>query len=140
MTKPLILLPVDGSEHALRAAEYSVKIATMMNARLLLLYCHRPFPVKLGDPYFQKAVDKIMQQSAERLAPFRSLLDQKGADYTELILEGPAGEKICDVARIEKSEMIVMGSRGRSNLTGLFLGSVAHRVLHQASCPVLIVR
>ena len=140
MTKPLILLPVDGSEHALRAAEYSVKIATMMNARLLLLHCHRPFPVKLGDPYFQKAIDKIMQQSAERLEPFRSLLDQKGADYTELILEGPAGEKICDVARIEKSEMIVMGSRGRSELTGLFLGSVAHRVLHQAPCPVLIVR
>jgi nucleotide-binding universal stress UspA family protein len=140
MTKPLIILPVDGSEHALRAAEYSVKIATMMNARLLLLHCHRPFPVKLGDPYFQKAVDKIMQQSAERLEPFRSLLDQKGAEYTELILEGPAGEKICDVARIEKSEMIVMGSRGRSELTGLFLGSVAHRVLHQAPCPVLIVR
>ena len=140
MTKPLILLPVDGSEHALRAAEYSVKIATMMNARLLLLHCHRPFPVKLGDPYFQKAIDKIMQQSAERLEPFRSLLDQKGTEYTELILEGPAGEKICDVARIEKSEMIVMGSRGRSELTGLFLGSVAHRVLHQAPCPVLIVR
>jgi len=140
MTKPLILLPVDGSEHALRAAEYSVKIATMMDARLLLLHCHRPFPVKLGAPYFQKAIDKIMQQSAERLAPFRSMLDQKGAEYTELILEGPAGEKICDVARIEKSEMIVMGSRGRSELTGLFLGSVAHRVLHQAPCPVLIVR
>ncbi|WP_319525896.1 universal stress protein [uncultured Desulfosarcina sp.] len=140
MTKPLILLPVDGSEHALRAAEYSVKIASMMNARLLLLLCHRPFPVKLGEPYFQKAIDKIMQQSSERLAPFRSLLDDKGADYTELILEGPAGEKICEVARIEKSEMIVMGSRGRSDLTGLFLGSVAHRVLHQSPCPVLIVR
>lgn len=140
MTKPLILLPVDGSEHALRAAEYSVKIAAMMNARLLLLYCHRPFPVTLGEPYFQKAVDKIMQQSGERLVPFRSLLDRKGADYTERILEGPAGEKICEVARIEKSEMIVMGSRGRSDLAGLFLGSVAHRVLHQASCPVLIVR
>jgi len=140
MTKPLILLPVDGSEHALRAAEYSVKIATMMGARLLLLYCHRPFPVKLGDPYFQKAVDKIMQQSTERLEPFRSLLEQKGADYTERILEGPAGEKICEVARIEKSEMIIMGSRGRSDLAGLFLGSVAHRVLHRASCPVLIVR
>ena len=140
MTKPLILLPVDGSEHALRAAEYSVKIATMMNARLLLLHCHRPFPVKLGEPHFQKAIDKIMQQSAERLAPFRSLLDRKGTEYTELILEGPAGEKICEVARIEKSEMIVMGSRGRSDLAGLFLGSVAHRVLHQAPCPVLIVR
>ena len=141
MTKPLIILPVDGSEHALRAAEYSVKIATMMNARLLLLHCHRPFPVKLGDPYFQKAVDKNHATVCRNGWSLSARCwTRKGAEYTELILEGPAGEKICDVARIEKSEMIVMGSRGRSELTGLFLGSVAHRVLHQAPCPVLIVR
>jgi nucleotide-binding universal stress UspA family protein len=36
--------------------------------------------------------------------------------------------------------MIVMGSRGRTNLEGLILGSVAHRVLHAAACPVLIIR
>lgn len=140
MPQPLILLPVDGSEHAHRAADYTVKMATLMQARTLLLHCHRPFPVKLGDPYYQKAIDKIIQRSGELLEPFRSRFDDQAMDYSELVMEGPPGEKICNVARIEKCEMIIMGSRGRSDLTGLFLGSVAHRVLHMAPCPVLIIR
>ncbi len=140
MPKPLILLPIDGSEHARRAAEYAVKIATLMNAKTLLMHCHRPFPIKLGEPYFQKAIDKIISRSTDLLKPFRLLLEDRTMDYAELILEGPPGEKICDVARIEKCELIIMGSRGRSDLAGLLLGSVAHRVLHQAPCPVLIVR
>ena len=140
MPTSLILLPVDGSEHATRSTVYAAKMARLMNARLLLLHCHRPFPVKLGEPYFQNAVDKIMVQSRELLAPFRSMLAKSGTPFHDLILEGPASPKICEVARIEKCEMIIMGSRGRSDLKGMLLGSVAHRVLQQAPCPVLIVR
>lgn len=140
MSKLLILLPVDGSEHATRAAAYAVKMAGLMEARLLLLYCHRPFPVKRGEPYFQNAVDKIIRQANALLKPFRSMLIAKEADFSDLIIEGPPREKICEVARIEKCEMIIMGSRGRSDLKGLLLGSVAHRVLQQAPCPVLVVR
>ncbi len=140
MSTPVILLPVDGSDHATRAAAYASKIAGMMNARVQLLYCHRPFPIKLGEPYFQKAVDKIAAGANTLLEPFRLALAEKGVEYGDLIMEGPPAEKICDVARIEKCEMIVMGSRGRSDLKGLLLGSVAHRVLQQAPCPVLVVR
>ena len=140
MSLPTILLPVDGSEHSMRATSYAIKMANLMNARLRLLYCHRPFPVKLGEPYFQKAIDAIMAQADTLLAPFRSVHSEKGLSFEELIMEGPAGEKICEIAKIEGCEMIIMGSRGRSNLKGLLLGSVAHRVLQQAPCPVLIVR
>ena len=140
MSQPLILLPVDGSEHAHRAANYAANMATLMEARLLLLHCHRPFPVKLGEPYFQKAIDKIMHQATELMAPLQHLIAEQGLDCSELILEGPPAEKICEIARIETCEMIVMGSRGRSDLKGLLLGSVTHRVLHQATCPVLVVR
>lgn len=140
MSTPLILLPVDGSDHATRAAAYALKMAGLMDARLLLLYCHRPFPVKLGEPHFQNAIDKIMVQANTLLEPFRSMLTEKGVDIADLIMEGPPGEKICEVARNESCEMVIMGSRGRSDLKGLLLGSVAHRVLQQASCPVLVVR
>jgi nucleotide-binding universal stress UspA family protein len=140
MSLPTILLPVDGSEHSTRATAYAIKMANLMSARLLLLYCHRPFPVKLGEPYFQKAIDKLTAQSDTLLTPFRSMLSEKGIPFEDLIMEGPAGEKICEIAQIEDCEMIIMGSRGRSDLKGLLLGSVAHRVLQQAACPVLIVR
>lgn len=140
MSSPTILLPVDGSEHSMHAAGYATKMALLMSARLLLLYCHRPFPVQLGEPYFQKAIDTIMAKSNTLMTPFREMLSKKSAAFEQLIMEGPAGQKICEIAQIEGCEMIIMGSRGRSNLKGLLLGSVAHRVLQQAPCPVLIVR
>ena len=124
MPTSLILLPVDGSEHAVRAAAYAIKMASLMKARIFLIHCHRPFPVKLGEPYFQKAIDKIMQEAATLMAPFKTMLDDGAVEYSEMILEGPPAEKICEVARIENCEMIVMGSRGRSDLKGLLLGSV----------------
>jgi nucleotide-binding universal stress UspA family protein len=140
MSAPVILLPVDGSEHAARATAYALKMAGLMHARVILLHCHRPFPVKLGEPYFQKAIDRIMVDSNALLEPFRSTLTENGVEVTDLIMEGPPGDKICDVARVESCEMIIMGSRGRSDLKGLLLGSVAHRVLQQSPCPVLVVR
>lgn len=140
MSTPVVLLPVDGSDHATRAAAYAIKMVALMGTRLLLLHCHRPFPVKLGEPYFQEAINTITQGANALLEPFRSMLEEKTIGFSDLIVEGPPGEKICEVARIEKCEMIIMGSRGRSDLKGLLLGSVAHRVLQQAPCPVLVVR
>jgi nucleotide-binding universal stress UspA family protein len=81
-----------------------------------------------------------LSQSNELLEPFRQLITQAGINFEERILEGPAGDRICEVARIEKCEMIVMGCRGRTELQGLILGSVTHRVLHAAICPVLVVK
>jgi nucleotide-binding universal stress UspA family protein len=81
-----------------------------------------------------------MSQSNTLIEPFCEMLSEKDAAFEHLIMEGPAAPKICEIAQIEGCEMIIMGSRGRSDLKGLFLGSVAHRVLQQAPCPVLIVR
>ena len=107
---------------------------------MILLHCHKPFPVTLGEPYFQRAITKIVEKSEGLLAPYRELLRRSELNHQVRILEGPAAEKIVSVAKQESCEMIIMGSRGRSDLQGLILGSVAHRVLHSAPCPVLVIR
>jgi nucleotide-binding universal stress UspA family protein len=53
---------------------------------------------------------------------------------------GRAGQEIVELAKQHDVGVIVMGSRGRSELAGLVLGSTAHKVIHLADRPVLVVR
>ena len=68
------------------------------------------------------------------------IVPDAGVTFIDRILEGPAAEAICEVAKIEKIDLIVMGCRGRNDLEGLLLGSCTHRVLKTAPCPVLVIR
>ena len=135
-----ILLAVDGSEHSMKAAEYAVEVAKMTRGEILLLHCHRPFPISPGEPYFEMAIAGIQDNAHRILDPFIALLKKSGAPFGDKIEEGRAGDVIAKVADIEGCDVIVMGSRGRSELKGLVLGSVTHRVLRTAPCPVLVVQ
>ena len=135
-----ILAPVDGSEYSLRAAAYAVEMAGVMNSEIILIHCHKSFPVVLGEPYFQNAINKIMKNANELLEPYREILNSAEVVYTERVLEGPAAKAICHSAEVEGADLIIMGSRGRNDLEGLLLGSCTHRVLKIAPCPVLVVR
>jgi nucleotide-binding universal stress UspA family protein len=53
---------------------------------------------------------------------------------------GYAGREIVDEAKNVDASVIIMGSRGRGDLAGLVLGSTAHKVIHLADRPVLVVR
>ncbi len=140
MSEVKILVPVDGSPHAMRANDYAIKMAGLLSAKAILLFCHKPFPSVLGEPYLQKAITQRLENSQKQLEPYEERLKAVGVAYETRILEGPPGSRICETARIEECEMIVMGSRGRTDLQGLFLGSTAHRVLHCAPCPVMVVK
>ena len=135
-----ILVPVDGSDYSTRAVDSAIALASMTNGEILVIHCHRPFPVILGEPYYQKAIDKIIKRSDELLEPYRKILQISGIPFADRILEGPAANAICEVAKLEKADIIVMGSRGRNELEGLLLGSCTHRVLSMAPCLVLVVR
>lgn len=135
-----ILNPVDGSEHSLRATEYAVDLARMTNSSIVLLHCHRKFPVILAEPHFQNAINAILKESNELIRPFVDILEKNQISYETRILEGSAGRVIPEVAEIEKIDMIIMGSRGCTNLEGLIIGSIAHKVLHSTQCPVLVIK
>jgi nucleotide-binding universal stress UspA family protein len=53
---------------------------------------------------------------------------------------GHAAREIIEDAQEHEADVIVMGSRGRGDLAGLVLGSTAHKVIHLADRPVLVVR
>jgi len=140
METPNLLVPVDGSPTSRKAAKYAVTMARRIDAGVLVLHCHKSFPALLGEPYYQQAIDTILDSARKLVAEYKALFAAAEIQCEALCMEGSPGPKICELARLEKSEMVVMGSRGRTDLQGLLLGSVAHQVLHSAPCPVLVVR
>ncbi|NDY72057.1 universal stress protein [Desulfobacter hydrogenophilus] len=135
-----ILNPVDGSEHSMRATQYSIELAKQFDSKIILLHCHARFPIVLAEPQFQNVLNEIMKNSEELIKPFEDLLEESGVEYEIRILEGSPAKNIDTVVNVEKINLIVMGSRGVGNIEGLFLGSVAHQVLHKVQCPVFIIK
>ncbi|MFH1981530.1 MAG: universal stress protein [Pseudomonadota bacterium] len=134
-----ILLPVDGSDHSTKAVDTAIEMAELMSGDIILVHCRKSLPLYLGEPYFQAVHDQVVSHADEMMVPYRRQLEVSGITFSERILEGRPSEVICRVAELEKCDLIVMGSRGRTDLQGLLLGSVTHRVLHSAPCPVVVV-
>ena len=79
-------------------------------------------------------------QLPEGSNPEASMHNKEGIKHWEIIPDPPAAQAIVKIAGKEEVDMIIMGTHGRTDLQGLLLGSVTHKVLHLANCPVLIVR
>jgi nucleotide-binding universal stress UspA family protein len=62
------------------------------------------------------------------------------SEVSEVLVYGNSAERIIEEAGHEKADLIVIGSRGLSDIGGLLLGSVSHKVIQHAACPCLIVK
>lgn len=140
MNQKKILVAVDGSDYSNKVIETGIEYAKVLNAQLILVHCHKKFPTLLGEPMRNDAIYHILHNAENLIAPYRKRLSEAGIDFEERLMEKPAKAVIPDIARIEQCSLIVMGSRGLTNLEGLVIGSVTTRVLHSAPCSVLVVK
>ena len=134
-----ILAAVDESPRSIQVVERAAEIAVLFDAKIILLHVRQKVPDILGEPFYQKLLNHYMQAADETTAPLHVRLEEKGIDHEVLILEGDPAQAITEAARDEKCELIVMGTRGLSNLKGMALGSVSHKVLQVMDRMVLIV-
>jgi nucleotide-binding universal stress UspA family protein len=135
-----VLLGVDGSEHALRAASLAGDLARCMRADLWVVVCFDPIPAYLGHPNIQNAITERMQQAEQILQPALEAVGETPGFVKTEMLEGPPAEAILVVAEARSVDLIVMGTRGLGRLGGLVLGSQSQKVLANAACPVLLVK
>ena len=135
-----IMVPVDGSEHARRACDYAADVAGVYGAEILLVVVHQAVPLTLGEPNFQHVTDALLLEAEATVQPYEASLRESGAKYRTRIVGGDVAETLNDVAVSEAVDLIVVGTKGKSDLEGLLLGSVTHKLLHIAPCPVLVVR
>lgn len=135
-----ILVAVDGSEHGYKAAQLAAQLAHTLSASLRVITVYEPLPEYLGEPEFQKAINKRMVHAQEILERTIQAIGAMHKDIKTEMLEGPVAEAILAVAEVRKVDLIVMGTRGLGRLTGLLLGSQSQKVVQHAPCPVLLVR
>ena len=135
-----LLLGVDGSEHALKAARLAGELARCVHADLWVVASFDPLPSYLGQPNLQAAITARLQHAEQILQPALEAIGETGASVKSEILEGPPAEAILSMAEVRGVDLIVMGTRGLGRLSGLLLGSQSQKVVAHAACPVLLMR
>jgi nucleotide-binding universal stress UspA family protein len=136
-----ILLAVDGSEHGLHAAKAAGDLVRAIKSQVLrIIVVYDPVPGNLGEPNLSQTIAARQEEAQEVIENAMKELGEIPAEIHTEIIEGQIADKIVDVASIRNSNMIVMGSRGRTGLASALLGSNSQKVISNAPCPVLIVK
>lgn len=140
-----ILVPVDGSETSYAAVDKAVEIAKAFNSKVTVVQ------VLALDPYIaaeyitaaqtndlvERARTAILKTLDEAKAKFAAA----GIDAETRLLEGQViYSEIVKAAESLNTDLIVIGSHGRTGFKKLFLGSVAQSILGQANVPVMVIR
>lgn len=141
-----ILLPVDGSELSLRAADAGIALARQLGAHVHALHVVVPLP---AIPFLNDIIvtsdadytDSAEEAGARYLAAVREHAQAAGVACQSSLETDPHPHRaIVAVARREGCDLIVMGSHGWRGLDRLLLGSEAQRVILESDVPVLVNR
>ncbi len=134
-----ILVALDGSKGSSGALDEAIYLARECQATLFGIYVIPLFSVNYRKP--SSSLAKMFLENGHKVleeAKIRSA--RNGILFYGKIVNGNEGYKIISYAKGNKIDMIVLGSRGNSNVKELFLGSVSHYVAHKSSIPVLVVK
>lgn len=137
-----ILVPVDGSENALRAVRYALGLAGALGARIRLFYV---FPVSsveiIGMAGMSRDdIEHAAQAAAQRV--FDKLHAEIGETDVKLVDETSIGDPAEEIIRCTEDDhelLVILGRRGLSRIQSLLLGSVSEKVVRHAHSPVTIV-
>ena len=144
-----ILVPIDGSDHAFKALDLACQIANQNGDSLRLLHVVETREIPEGLKQWAKvehvgnvpgsALEASIGETLLRNGNLRA--KELGANTLPPTMEhGNPARVIVETAERLGSDMIVMGTRGFSDLKGLVVGSVAHKVTHAAACTVVTVK
>ena len=134
-----ILVPLDGSEIGEAAIAPAVEMAQTGSPLLILM--------RAADPRILPGTDVIgaqiqaVREAEEYLSGVKEKLEKTGVKRIEThVWYGPAAPAIVEAARVQKVDLIVMSTHGRSGFGRIIFGSVAESVLRGTRVPILLIR
>jgi nucleotide-binding universal stress UspA family protein len=145
MSDPIkeILVPVDGSDNANRAARFAVTMAKRLDVPMRLFYVFPAASVEIiGMAGMSRDdIDQAAQTAAQRAfdATREALGDAAPKELDEDTSIGDPAEEIVRYTEDDPGVMVIMGRRGLSRMKSLVLGSVSDKVSRHAKSPVTII-
>ena len=136
-----ILLPVDGSNYSGHAVEYAIHLARLCEARITIVHCYEVLDtaVEISGVLAKEVRKSAKKHAAAILEKVSQTIKMTGVVYTTRAIFGSPGKVLYDLAKSKEFDLIIMGSHGHSEIAGMFLGSVTHKVLNTIHCPVMVV-
>lgn len=135
-----ILLATDWSPGSATAEAYACGLAQSWGGSLTVMSVLE-FPPGMNPDYAVNRVylDELMREATTKLTDLKARAVALGISVRSYVATGIPSEEVLTVARTEGAELIVVGTRGKTGLEHILLGSTAERIIRRAPCPVLTV-
>ncbi|MES2517414.1 MAG: universal stress protein [Bacteroidota bacterium] len=140
-----ILFPTDFSENAFHASQYAGMLAKRFDAEVIILNIYStpvftefqpPYDIENFSTYMKEDADKSIKKFVEKFIKETNLPPE---NVSQIVEYGFTPDNIVSVANAKKVDMIVMGTKGASNILDRWLGTTAQKVMETAECPVWII-
>ena len=137
-----LLVAVDGSDASVHAFERVVSISRQWGGEHQFVLVNVQQPIPHADAFgLTVGMDGplLMQIGERELERARTIATELGLSFETRTDIGPAAHRVAEIADEVNADMIVLGSKGRSNLANVLVGSVASRVPNYTKRPVLLI-
>jgi nucleotide-binding universal stress UspA family protein len=140
-----ILVGLDGSDFSLKALDFAIDLAKKYRSQLVLVHVvvrqiYAINPPEAGILAGTAIVRELEAEGKAILTKGEETVKAQGIPVEGRLRQGVPAEELLRAGVDEKVDLIVLGSRGLSQVKAFLLGSVSDKVSHHAKCPTLIVR
>ncbi|MFB5612098.1 MAG: universal stress protein [Nitrosarchaeum sp.] len=134
-----ILVPLDGSKYSEKALLHACNLAKNFQSHLILLYVvEKSLSINLLD---KKEYLEILRKFGNKvLIKGKNITIQQGVNSKIIIKEGNIANEIIKLAKNEKCNLIVIGSKGLGATARFFLGSISNKLANNSPCSILIIK
>ena len=132
-----ILVPYDDSANSKRALGKAIELASETHSTLTIVHVisYHKAMAKIVEPYKGKIITHVknfMKEQSKKALRQKVIVNQK-------ILYGSPAQEILDFMKTKKFDLVIMGKRGTTKITGPSLGSVSNALVQSSKVPVLVI-
>ena len=147
-----ILVPLDGSLTSMEAADYAIMLSTLHHTQIVLLHVVNVAEYYSSLQFFEvkqpieskEIIEEAKKEANKWFNSVKKKMEEKLGTQTKIethiIISQSTVKSILEFAEEKNVDLIVLGTRGRSGIKKLLLGSTASGIVTYSSCPVIVVK